>query len=243
MKKKVTFDLIVIGSGGTGTYFLKEISRFLSSSNNAKDLVASMTIIDGDTVEGKNLSRQCFTEQDIGLHKASVMAEVLNQSFGLNWRAYTEYITDISQIKKHCEKNIPVIIGCVDNHAARLVCEGFFNSQTSCIFFDAANEYEHGEVVYSYKIENHLIGPLRSHYFPDILSGDLRSVTDLSCEELNQSQPQHILTNMTAGLALCSAFCKLLHGTVEPGVTFFNSAGFYAEFMPYTGQEDAVVYE
>ena len=55
----------------------------------------------------------------------------------------------------------------------------------------------------------------------------------MSCEELNQSSPQHILTNMTAGLALCSAFCNLILGKIEPGVTYFNSSNLYAEFIPY----------
>lgn len=246
MVDKVMFDLIVIGSGGTGTYFLKEISRFISSNKEAQSLIKSMTIIDGDIIEAKNLSRQCFTLQDIGQHKASIMAEILNATFHLSWVSYVNYITDKSQIEKHCDekgKNIPIVIGCVDNHAARLVCEDFFNSKSSCIYYDAANEYESGEIVYAYKIRDRIYGPVRSYYFPDILSGDLRAVTELSCEELNQSMPQHILTNMTAGLALCSAFCNLMLGKIHPGVTYFNSADFYAEFIAYVPQIKEECYE
>ena len=238
MANTMQFDLIVIGSGGTGTYFLKEISRFLSSNKEALEMINSMTIIDGDTVESKNLARQCFDVIDIGLKKASVMAGVLNEAFVLNWQAYVEYITSHKELSRFvgCH-NVPVIIGCVDNHAARLVCEQFFNSHESCIYFDSANEYENGEVVYSYKLKNQIIGPLRSYYFPDILSGDLRNVTEISCEELNNASPQHILTNMTAGLALCSAFCALLKGNMRPGVTYFNSDSFYADFVPYEAKE------
>ena len=105
MGTKFSFDLIVIGSGGTGTYFLKEISRFISSDKETKSLIKSMTIIDGDIIEEKNLSRQCFCLQDIGQHKASIMAEVLNAAFSLSWKAYVEYITDISQIEMHCTKD------------------------------------------------------------------------------------------------------------------------------------------
>jgi len=238
MANKMKFDLIVIGSGGTGTYFLKEISRFLSSNNEALEMIDRMTIIDGDVVEEKNLARQCFDETDIGLKKATVMASVLNDAFGLKWQAYVEYITSHAELYRFVDYGtVPVIFGCVDNHAARLVCEQFFNSRESCIYFDSANEYENGEVVYAYKLKNQIVGPLRSYYFPDILSGDLRNVTEISCEELNNVSPQHILTNMTAGLALCSAFCALLKGGMRPGVTYFNSDNFYADFVPYTSSE------
>ena len=91
MKKYVRLSLIVVVAGGTGTYFLKEVSRYLAAADREK--IARMLIVDGDTVERKNLSRQAFTSDDIGRNKAEVMAEVLNECFGLTWQACTEYIT------------------------------------------------------------------------------------------------------------------------------------------------------
>ena len=81
MKKYVRLSLIVVGAGGTGTYFLKEVSRYLAAADREK--IARMLIVDGDTVERKNLSRQAFTSDDIGRNKAEVMAEVLNECFDL----------------------------------------------------------------------------------------------------------------------------------------------------------------
>lgn len=230
------FSLLVVGSGGTGTYFLKEISRFLSGNTAAANMISKMVICDGDIVEGKNLSRQCFSSEDIGRKKAVVMAEILNLSFQLNWSAYPKYLSDISDMDKFFpkdSKNVPVIIGCVDNHGARLLMEDFFSQRKDCIYFDAANEFSNGEAVFAYKADDIVLGPCRSSYFPDILKGDTRNVTDISCEELNQVEPQHILANMAAGMQLLSAFINLLNGKATPGVTYFNPFEMYTEFVPY----------
>ena len=111
------YNLIVIGSGGTGSYFLKEFSRFYQGR---KDIFSDMVIIDGDIVEEKNLSRQAFLQEDIGFNKAAVMADVLNEAFDLKWRSFAKYITSKEDILSLCSKDtVPVIIGCVDNHACR----------------------------------------------------------------------------------------------------------------------------
>ena len=57
------YTVFVVGSGGTGTYFLKEISRYLS--NKDRSSLRAMYIIDGDVIEKKNLSRQAFIDDDI----------------------------------------------------------------------------------------------------------------------------------------------------------------------------------
>lgn len=238
------FNVLVVGSGGTGTYFLKEVSRLLSSNKEMYGRIKSMVIADGDTVEEKNLSRQCFCSDDIGRNKASVMAEVLNETFGLKWKAYPHYLTDMEDLTKILsvgkdDKIVPVIVGCVDNHAARLLCEKFFEESLSCFYLDSANEFYTGESVFAGKMNGTLLGPCRSHYFKDILSGDVRPVTEISCEELNNVAPQHIFTNMMAGLQLLSAFSNLLEGKFSPGFSFFNPNEFYNEFIPYVREESA----
>ena len=213
MEKIKKFTLLVVGCGGTGTYFLKEISRYLANKN--RDKLASMVIIDGDTIEKKNLSRQAFDIEDVGRNKADVMAEVLNDAFNLKWKAYCDYIFNVSQIECLIKNGtIPVIIGCVDNHGCRLILEEFFYSEQSCIYFDAANEEAQGECVFSVNINNTVASPTRSYYFPDMLNSDVRGRDAISCEELNNSAPQHILANMTSGLQLLSAFVQLFENDV-----------------------------
>lgn len=245
---KIKYSVAVMGAGGTGSYFLKEVSRQISSSNEIKKQLGSMFICDGDTVEAKNLERQCFVMDDVGRNKAAVLGEVLNDTFSLSWQVFPSYIESLEQIEKLFPNSyeepkpdttvtIPVIIGCVDNHGARLLFEKFFEKAYNCIYFDSGNEFENGEVVFSYKLGGKVLGPVRSHYFPEIKEGDTRARSDISCTELNNVAPQHIYTNMMAGLILCSGFSSLLQGEPKPGLVFFNSKTLSSEFIPYSHKE------
>lgn len=223
------FSIIVVGAGGTGSYILKEFSRYLYDNRKAKDMIFNMSIIDGDLIERKNIRRQAFQEEDIGQAKASILASVLNEAFELKWNAYHQYVIKVDDIKSKCgsawgKKIIPVIIGCVDNHAARLVCEEFFAKEEDCIYIDSANEFAEGEIVFAAKKGGKVVSPCRSVIFPDILEGDLRNVEEMSCTELNEVAPQHITANMMAGVIILQALTSLFEqGRVTTGVTSFNA--------------------
>ena len=238
------YVVIVIGAGGTGSFFLKEISRFLMDNHKIESLV----IFDGDTVEKKNLARQAFAAEDIGRNKAVVLAECLNEAFGLNWHAYPHFISEEKQISKAIEDTrirhgecLPIIVSCVDNHGARLVLEKLFFDYKNVAYFDAANEFTTGEVVFSYRVNGETYGPPRSYYFPDILKGDTRSREEMSCEELNKVEPQHIFTNMLAGNLLCSAVSNLLEQKSTPGVAYFNARRYDVRFVPYAACQKAAI--
>ena len=234
-------DVCIIGAGGTGSYFLKEVSRYIAGlPKEKKKRIRNMYIIDGDYVEKKNLNRQAFMTEDIGRKKAAVMTEVLNEAFGLEYKCIDRYLENLddfpalSDKKEYSYHNIPVLIGCVDNHACRLLCEEFFNKAENCIYFDSANEFVDGECIFSAKIDGEVKAPTRSYYFPNMLQGDLRKVTELSCEEMNASSPQHIFTNMYASLQLLSAFMHLIENEVIlKGWSYFDTTFLANQFTPY----------
>ena len=238
------YQFFVIGSGGTGTYFLKEFSRYLSSGVHCGE-VSDLFIFDGDIVEDKNLTRQAFAEEDIGANKAVVMAEVLNASFGTSWRSMGEYLTDKEQLKSlikgsYSDKTyMPVIIGCVDNHGCRLLLEELFSELDNVAYLDSANEFYAGESVFAYRAAGRLVSPCRSHYFPEILRADKRNRTEISCEELNNVAPQHIITNMLAGQVLFSEVCALLDKKPHPGLVTFDAGEFLMEHVPYKADAEA----
>ena len=220
------FTVHVIGAGGTGSYFLKEFCRFASGNKD----IESVYIYDGDRVEKKNLARQCFTEEDIGRNKACIMAEILMEAFSIKCYAVPEYLTNRKQIVE--TENTPLLIGCVDNHAARLILEEYFREKEDCVLFDSANEYETGEVVFAYRFQNLFAGRERSFYFPD-MEKETKSRTEMSCTELNAVAPQHIVTNMLAANHLLCGVANLLEGIVHPGFTMFNALHFESQFVPY----------
>lgn len=231
--------MVVVGAGGTGTYFLKEVSRFIYALGD-HSMIGKMTIIDGDIVERKNLERQCFQEEDIGLFKSSVMADILNCAFSLSWKAKAIFLESKDQLtiekgdafRKEEYITFPVIVGCVDNHACRMVLEDYFNSCKSCIYLDAANEYSSGEIVVALKVNGKVLSPLRSKYFPEIMKKQ-KSRSQMSCTELSAVSPQHICVNMLAGNILLSEFSSICGGKFHGGMVVFDCRNFDMQYIPY----------
>lgn len=228
----IKYDILCIGVGGTGTFFLKEFSRYLSGNMPILNKINSLSLCDGDLIEEKNIKRQAFFKEDIGKHKSIVTAEILDYSFNVKWKAYATYITLLKQLNEIFKNAImPVIIGAVDNHSCRLLCEEYFNKANSCIYIDAANELTNGQCVMSVKYKGKVLGPCRSFYFPDIMYGNLKPVTEMSCEELNNVSPQHILTNMVSSTHLLSNIINLLElNKYKCGVTYFDAFENYSLF-------------
>lgn len=236
-------ELVVVGAGGTGTFFLKEVSRFIASLGNQAP-IGSMMIIDGDIVERKNMDRQCFQEEDIGLYKAAVMADLLNTAFSLSWQSKAVYLESKEQIDVCGKKktgdyiSLPVIIGCVDNHPCRTVMEDYFNSCKNCIYLDSANEYMSGEVVFAIKLKGKVFSPLRSVYFPEVKKKQ-KARSEMSCTELNMVSPQHIAANMLAGNILLSEFAAICEGNFHGGMVVFDSKDFILRHIPYNTEQTA----
>ncbi len=240
--KKITenYHILVIGAGGTGTYFLKEFNHFLARNKSAWSRIKNIWIADGDMVEEKNLDRQCYCVEDIGANKALTFSSLLNDAleeyttssaFSLKWKALPEYITSVQQLQRILNirsfesytpysqtltLDIPVIIGCVDNNACRKVCEDFFNASDYCIYYDAGNDFATGEVSYAHKFHGKKLSYEKSYSFPNMFDKDMKSVTELSCEELNHSAPQHMLTNITAAQWLLRGIVNLFNNTSDP---------------------------
>lgn len=140
------YNIIVIGCGGTGGNFIKELGRFFFQ--NALHNSCEITLVDGDVVEKGNIARQPFLKGDVGRNKAEVMAEILQETFELNCYFYPNYINHVTDLKKFEKKNaMMILIACVDNHACRKILHEYFIQSKSCYYLDAANEYSVGEVV------------------------------------------------------------------------------------------------
>lgn len=250
------YTILVIGSGGTGTYFLKEFSRYIATAGREiQNKIIRMVMADGDRVEAKNLSRQCFSMDDIGRNKAATYAEALNDMMedisggecSLSWESYSSYITELEQLDSllcYKEKwnpwsHIPIIIGAVDNDACRMLCEQWFTLHENCYYFDSGNDFSSGECIYSYKKEGKVLSPLKSHYFPVMKEHENIPVTELSCEELNNAAPQHILTNMLAAIQLLGGIMILLDPEKKEtenkrlGHSFFDAFDCINEFYQY----------
>ena len=247
MGKNIHFHFVVIGTGGTGGHLITKLARFLNDF--AKDGVScELSIVDGDMVESKNIGRQPFTEDDLGVNKAVALAENISYALHYPVRAYGKFIEKESDIVEIMDNNacadssytevIKVLIGCVDNHRARQVMEQWFQrhsySSSYKFYIDSANEFAVGEVVFSIYRSGKIVSPVRSSYFPEVLE-PAKSVTEMSCEELNKVAPQHIVTNSFASDIILSYITQLCTcdnaiNVLPGGINFFDSFKMFSRF-------------
>lgn len=212
-------SIIVVGCGGTGTFFLKELGRALSGEESPG--VKELLIVDGDAVEKKNLLRQAFSLEDIGENKAKVFADILGDAFDLKFpiRYLDRYIEKEQDLPSH---GSVLLIGCSDNGACRKVMDDYFfsPSREKIWYYDAGNSFLEGQAVYAVRSFDEILSPPGSFYgsYPED-----KARTEMSCEELNNVTPQHILANMQAALLLLYGALSLLqNGREVTGVTTFS---------------------
>ena len=225
------YQLVVVGTGGTGSYYLKELGAILSSLTKEERNSYALSIIDGDRVEQKNLDRQNFLKEDVGQHKAMVLAQALRDHYGIEVRAYPMYIDSAEQLKvvfkqmtgTYYRRTVPILIGSVDNHRARQEMEKWFRQTPTGIWIDAANEFHTGEVVAAVKKNGKMLSPSRPYYFPEIMRSREKRASELSCGVINQSSPQHRFTNMAAAMLALSATLGILrYGFLPYKIVYFD---------------------
>lgn len=228
------YHFLVMGCGGTGGNFLKEFARFLHSDGAGNNRV-QVTVLDGDVVEKKNIARQPFTEEDVGMNKAEAFCQAIYEVYGLSFHSYSRYVENVWELKRICaDGSIPVLIGAVDNHAARKIMHDFFETSDSCIYFDSANEFSGGELVIGARLNRCEVYPDRAYYFPEILKDTSKSRSQMGCEELNRVAPQHIATNVfAASLLLANATLLLMEQKINGGIYYFETFKGLSWFQAY----------
>lgn len=205
------FLIIVVGVGGTGGNFSKELCRLVSSLPRGKKV--EIVLVDGDIVEKKNKSRQPFGIDDVAMNKAEILAENLSDYFDLDIHANPNYLSTMDQLTSIMDKygdHLPILCGCVDNHPARQVMEAVFKERDNIIYIDSGNEDWYGEVVCGVKANGQVIMPSRAHYFPEVLTDNSPSKLEESCEVVNRTSPQHLVTNLQAAVIMLSYVSQIL---------------------------------
>ena len=242
------FNIVLVGCGGTGGCFFGRFVRFMADFY-AENTTINLSIVDGDTVEIKNLGRQPFVEQDVGENKAVALAMAAEEALGVRVKAYPIYISESNMhmlsdsfdlYEEHEAVNI--LIGAVDNHACRKVFHAFYKRCKTYggnfFFIDAANEYSSGDVVVGIIKQHDIYAPDRCHYYPEVLTDTEKPVYEKSCEELNASEPQHLATNSLAADMIFSYVTQLIAGgslalMAKGGIIYFDAFRFFSRFDPY----------
>lgn len=172
----------IIGVGGVGSWLAHVIVKLVGADQ--------VVLMDGDTLEDKNLDRQLFTIEDIGVNKAEALAARLKCRSHTEW--FSEY--DIQYLSNDW------LLCCVDNNPARkavlTACDRY-----GCKAIIAANEVHSSEAYfYSPTFEGSELDP--RVYYPDIKhdeSNDVRRASIGCTGEAQEKNRQLVTANFMAG--------------------------------------------
>ena len=145
---------------------------------------------------------------------------------------YPDYINHVSDLKKFEKKDaMMILIASVDNHACRKILHEYFIHTESCYYLDAANEYSVGEVVVGVRIADTEISPDRIYYYPEILEDVSVPKSEESCQNINVSQPQHLVTNLFAANILLKCTIEIVSGDEWAGGIYYFDA--FKQFLKF----------
>jgi molybdopterin/thiamine biosynthesis adenylyltransferase len=106
-------QIVIVGCGGVGAFVLPVLLRTVR--NHAEPAQSPLVIlVDGDTLEARNMERQLFTDADLGKKKSEAL---LNANIGYypNLRHSPDFFTGGEDWLRPGD----LIFACVDNHPGR----------------------------------------------------------------------------------------------------------------------------
>jgi PRTRC genetic system ThiF family protein len=151
-----------------------------------------VTLVDGDRISRSNCVRQPFSESEIGLYKAVVLATRINMFWGLGWKGSPQFLDEGWQ------EETDIVIGCVDSRKARKAMTNSRVYWESYYWLDIGNNADTGQFVMgqpenrkNQKAERRL--QTIAELFPEIINPKLDKKDRLpSCsavEALERQQP------------------------------------------------------
>jgi len=212
------YKIMIIGCGGTGSFLAHAIARIAHET----DKEISITLVDGDTVEEKNIGRQNFYYTEIGQNKAEILAERLSFAFGLQIKAFKEFLYQQSSNKLKLELSLSdIIISAVDSAKSRQEIDKILKyihenrvirriETGHLLWIDTGNEFSYGQIILgnSYDttvIKNQMGNKIGFLPYPSIsepmLTKTEKDKTTLSCADLiNLGEQSTTINNLIASV-------------------------------------------
>lgn len=182
---------LIIGAGGVASYLLPVLLKTFRPE--------SLTIVDKDILEERNLDRQLFDAAHIGINKAEALVQtVFPKQDEIPVNIIAAWFTDMLDLPE----GIDCIICVADNHLARKhALERADTLRIPC--FIGGNEYLDNEAYVYYPHWKNGLGDPRVRY-PEIVTTDGEDSPAACTGIAQQSSPQLAVANIG-----CAA--KLLH--------------------------------
>jgi len=244
--------IVLVGCGGTGSHLLPNILQYIWAQHTKdKQELPEIILVDGDSVEQKNLVRQRFTATDLTLNKAAALARRYTSVFGIRMNAFEGYISNKEELLQLAPSDCPnIIIGAVDNHRARMVMWQYFldrQHQYPVFWIDSGNEGWNGQAILGArsnptgrnlmnntvhwsgaKIGND-IEPVDLPCFFDEYPRDFAKiggtppVPQNDCARLVEEDPQTIQANMMSAFCATSLTVQVLSRQIRTSALYFDA--------------------
>lgn len=230
--------VVLVGCGGTGSHLLPNVLQYLHAESLKGRPMPEIILIDGDTVEEKNLIRQKFTSGDLGMNKAAALARRYSGAFGVKISVYEDFLTDVKTLAELTPINkFNLIIGAVDNHRARMIIWERYSQVKhdggDIAWVDTGNESWHGQAVLGLSVNNRgslpswidakigeKICPLRLPTFFDVYPDEIMRIGSTpvvpqnDCARMVEENPQTIQANMMSSFCGTSLCIQVLSGVI-----------------------------
>lgn len=211
-------QVTVVGCGGTGSAIaagLPYLHQSMLAWGHPYGL--GVTLVDGDRITRANCVRQPFSESEIGLYKAVVLATRINLFWGLGWRGVPEFMDE------EWRRETDLLIGCVDTRKARNLMTRTQAYWNSFYWMDIGNNSDSGQFVLGQpdNARKHAGGkrlPTVAELFPEIVDPALDREDLLpacsAVEALERQEPflnQSLANQALALLARLFRYGKISH--------------------------------
>jgi PRTRC genetic system ThiF family protein len=240
-----TLQIWLVGCGGTGSWLAPSLARLVAALR-VGGKGADLTFVDPDVVEPKNVLRQNFCHAEIGVPKAAALAMRYSAAWGLDIPALSEPF-DLRRIAMPGPEEMYLLVGCVDNAAARRTifeCVTVQNAGAeragrppAAWWLDCGNHAESGQV---------LLGSSSGHAYlrhafepaticralptpavqrPELLEDRPEELpgADLSCAELAAQSAQSLMVNQgVAAVAADYALRLVMAGGLRKFATYLD---------------------
>ncbi|MCM3390545.1 ThiF family adenylyltransferase (plasmid) [Ureibacillus chungkukjangi] len=161
---------------------------------------------------------------------------------------------------------LPILIGCVDNNYTRSIFDQYFNKIKKIIYIDAGNEstvcptdwqtrpiqqwteeelqvYKNsgwsGQVVCGVKLGDDYQPPISKAFPNDFHDVDSIKPSEMSCNELSASEPQRIIVNKFAALAVANYINQIIDDySISTHITMFHAKKGYLRSYEYDPLEE-----
>ncbi len=223
------FDHVyLVGTGGSGSHLAKVLAMLLANKPEGKR--PTLTLIDADTVEPGNLSRQAFATNNINEFKVNALVNAIKPTLPDGFKLYGVNKWFTPELAAKAVKENSLIIGCVDNHRTNKQMEDAVGNLQTGAFICSTGHLTEGMIFTHIRYQGRELSAKPSAFRPEIADPkDYHPGEDPDCfATANEGGLQLIATNTSSAMHVLQVVSALLDGDPIPTMYHFDILKFKA---------------